>query len=98
MNKKAIITAMFVLVALAGQAQKQVVWVNPTAFMGRSNSNFEITKVELKQSETVLHIEAHYRPGNWIRFAKESFVQTPDGKKYAFTGARGISFVRRLMQ
>ena len=84
--KKAIITAMFVLVALAGQAQKQVVWENPSAFMGASNSEFKITKVELKQTETVLHIEAHYRPGNWIRFAKESFVQTPDGTKYGITG------------
>ena len=84
--KKAIITAMFVLVALAGQAQKQVVWENPSAFMGASNSEFKITKVELKQTETVLHIEANYSPGSWIRFAKESFVQTPDGTKYGITG------------
>ena len=72
--KKAIITAMFALVALAGHAQKQVTWENPSAFMGASNSEFKITKVELKQTETVLHLEAHYRPGNWIRFAKVSFL------------------------
>ena len=77
---------LFALVSVVGQAQKQVVWEKPTAFMGNSNAEFEITKVELKQTETVLHINANYRPGSWIRFAKESFVQTPDGKKYAITG------------
>ncbi len=47
-----ILTLLFALVALAGQAQKQVVWEKPTAFMGHSNGEFEITKVELKQTET----------------------------------------------
>ena len=85
--KQIIIAALLALVAIAGQAQKkEVVWEKPSAFMGTYNSEFVINKVELKQTETVLHIQANYRPGNWIRFAKESFVQTPDGTKYAFTG------------
>ena len=83
--KKAIITTMLVLIALAGQAQKTIVWEKPSAFMGRSNGEFVITKVELKQTETVLHVCANYRPGSWIRFAKESFLQTPDGTKYGIT-------------
>ena len=86
MNKRTIITALLALIALTGWAQKQVVWEKPTAFMGAFNSKFEITKVELKQTETVLHIVANYRPNVWIRFDKGSFVQTPDGKKYAITG------------
>ena len=88
MNKKTIITILLALVAVAGQGQKQVVWEKPAAFMGAYNSTFEITKVELKQTETVLHIVANYRPNVWIRFAKESFVQTPDGKKYAITDGK----------
>ena len=84
--KKTIITALLVLIALAVQAQKPVVWEKPSAFMGRSNGEFVITKVELKPTETVLHVCANYRPGSWIRFAKESFVQTPDGTKYTITG------------
>ena len=85
--KQIIIAALLALVALVGQAKgKEVVWDEPSAFMGAYNSEFVINKVELKQTETVLHILANYRPGSWIRFAKESFVQTPDGKKYAFTG------------
>ena len=54
--------------------------------MAMLRSLWEITKVELKQTETVLHIAANYRPNVWIRFAKESFVKTPDGKKYVITG------------
>ena len=85
--KQIIITVLMTLVAIAGQAQKkEVVWEKPSAFMGTYNSEFVINKVELKQTETVLHILANYPPGNWIRFAKESFLLTPDGTKYAFTG------------
>ena len=88
--KKLISTMMLVLVGVTALAQdksqKQVVWENPSAFMGVYNSEFKITKVELTETETVLHIIANYRPGNWIRFAKESFVQTSDGTKYTFTG------------
>ena len=85
--KQIIIAALLSFMAIAGQAQKkEVVWEKPSAFMGAYNSEFVINKVELKQTETVLHVLANYRPGNWIRVAKESFVQTPDGKKYAFTG------------
>lgn len=84
--KKAIITTLLILIALAGQAQKTIVWEKPSAFMGRSNGEFVITKVELKQTETVLHVCANYRPSSWIRFAKESFLQTPDGTKYGITG------------
>jgi thiol-disulfide isomerase/thioredoxin len=84
MNKKTIITALLALVALAGQAQ--IVWEKPEAFMGRLNGEFTITQVELKPTETVLHLVANYHPGSWIRFAKESFLLTPDGKKYTITG------------
>ena len=84
--KKLFAFALFAVFAMTAVAQKQVVWENPTAFMGRYNSEFEIKKVELKSEETVLHITANYNPGSWIRFAKESFVQTPNGKRYAFTG------------
>ena len=53
MKKQTILTILLVLVALVGQAQNQVVWEKPSAFMGASNAKFEITKVELKQTETL---------------------------------------------
>ena len=86
MNKKAIITILLALVAMTGLAQKTVVWEKPSAFMEAGSTTLDITKVELKQTETVLHLIVNFRPGLWIRFAKESFLQTPDGKKYSITG------------
>ena len=76
--KSTIITALLALVALTTAAKKQVVWENPSAFMGAYNSEFKITKVELTETETVLHIVANYQPGSWIRFDKNSFLLTPD--------------------
>ena len=76
---------LLTLVTLTAAAKKQVVWENPSAFMGAYNTEFKITKVELKQTETVLHVTANYPPHNWIRFAKNSYLQTPDGKKYTIT-------------
>jgi len=84
--KKLFAFALFAVFAMTAVAQKPVVWENPTAFMGQYNSEFEIKKVELKPEETVLHIIANYNPGSWIRFDKNSFLKTPNGKKYAFTG------------
>ena len=84
MRFKTIITLLLVLVAMAGQA-KDIIWETPSAFMGSYNSEFKINKVELKQTETVLHITANYLPHNWIRFDKHSYLQTPDGKKYGIT-------------
>ena len=82
---------MLALMSLTGWAQKTVVWEKPSAFMGQSNAEFEITKVEMKQTETLLHVHAVFTPNNWIRFAKESFLRTPDGKEYAITGGEGTT-------
>ena len=86
--KKTIITMLFALVAMMAMAQKSVVWENPSAFMRSYNSKFVITKVEMKQTETVLHVDVNYNPGRWIRFAKDSFLQTPDGKKIGRASCR----------
>ena len=83
--KSIILTALLTLVSLTGWAQKQVVWENPSAFMGSYNGEFKITKAELKSDETVLHIIANYQPHSWIRFDKNSYLQTPDGTKYTIT-------------
>ena len=83
--KKILSSLLLAVVAMTAMAQKEIVWENPTAFMGQSNAEFKVTKVELKQTETVLHFRAKFRPHNWIKFAKESFLLTPDGKEYIVT-------------
>ena len=83
--KKLLSMMLLTLVGMTAMAQKEIVWQNPSAFMGNYNSGFKITKVELKPTETVLHIIANYQSGSWIRFDKNSFLQTPDGQKYGIT-------------
>ena len=83
--KKLFLIAMLAVCAIAAQAQKSVVWEKPSAFMGQCIGEFDITKVELKSTETVMHLTAHYPAHNWIRFDKHSFLLTPDGKRYTIT-------------
>ena len=54
--KKLLSMMLLTLVGMTAMAQKEIVWQNPSAFMGNYNSEFKITKVELKPTETVLHI------------------------------------------
>ena len=84
MKKRVLSAVLLVLMAVAGQA-KEVVWKNPSAFMGTCYGKFEITKVELKETEMVMHLTSYYLPGSWFRFDKNSYVKTPDGKRYAIT-------------
>ena len=85
MKKRILSALLLVLIAVAGQA-KEVVWKNPSAFLGAYSTKFKITKVELKETEMVMHITSYYLPGDWIRFDKNSYVKTPDGKRYGITG------------
>ena len=85
MNKQTLFTILLSLATMTGLAQKIVVWENPSAFIGESSAEFKVTKVELKQTETILHFHAQFFPHYWIKFAKESFLRTPDGKEYTVT-------------
>lgn len=91
MIKRTIIAALLAIVCMTAMAQKTVVWNNPSAFMGESIGEFKITKVELKSTETVLHVHADYYPGGKFSFSKNSFVQTPDGSKYSITSGTKTS-------
>ena len=64
-NKKTLITILLALVAMAGQAEeKAIVWEQPTTEFGNSygdgffNLCLDVTKVELKDNETVVYITA----------------------------------------
>ena len=86
--KKLLSTLLLALITIAGWAQKEVVWENPSAFTGSGNIEFDITKMELKETETVMHFRVKFIPNYWIRFAKESFLKTPDGKEYAVVSGK----------
>lgn len=50
----------------------------------------DIVKVELSDTATVLHMNAYYRPKNWIVISSDSYLQIP-ARKFMLTGAEGIT-------
>ena len=96
---KTIIIALFALVTAAGTAQgKQIVWEQPTTEFSTSygdgffNLALDITKVELKENETLVYMTVSQRSDYddyWFQFASGSYLKA-DGKQYAITSADGI--------
>jgi thiol-disulfide isomerase/thioredoxin len=91
------LTMMLALVALTGQA-KDVVWEQPTTEFGTSygdgffNLALDVTKVELKDNETVVYITALERsdyPDFSFQFAGDTYLKVGD-QRYTITSADGI--------
>jgi len=97
--KSTIITALFALVVLTGQAkEKQTVWVNPTTEYGNAYGDgffdlvLDVTKVELKDSETVVYITAQERsdyPDFTFQFAGDTYLKVGN-QRYPLVKADGI--------
>ena len=88
---------MLALIVLVGQA-KVIVWEQPTTEYGTSygdgffNLALDVTKVELKDSETVVYITAQQRsdyPDFWFQFAGDTYLKVGD-KRYTIVSADGI--------
>lgn len=95
--KQAIIACLLFIAAVAAQG-KQIVWEQPTTEFSTSygdgffNLALDITKVELKESETLVYMTVSQRSDYdsfWFQFASGSYLRA-DGKQYAITSADGI--------
>ena len=83
--KKTLIIALLALMAMAGQAKvKTVVWENPTTEYGTSygdgffNLSLDITKVELKETETLVYMTVSQRSDYseyWYQFSGKTFLK-----------------------
>ena len=90
---------LLALVALAGQAKERVImWEQPTTEYGTSygdgffNLALDVTKVELKDNETVVYITAQQRsdyPDFWFQFAGDTYLKIGE-QRYTITSADGI--------
>lgn len=99
MNKKTIITILLAIIATAGQAKKKaVVWENPATEYGTSYGDgfftlaLDVTRVELKETETIVYITASLRsdyPDYRFRFAGGTYLKV-GGQRYPFVSADGI--------
>lgn len=82
--KKTIISLVLMLIAVCGWAQK--VWENPTSFFDDPYYEIKVSKVELLDKETIVHLNVK-NPGSF-QFAKQTYLTTPDGKQYAVTDGK----------
>ena len=88
MNKQTIITALLVLVALAGQAQ-ETVWNNVVAGYNNTQRTVSVTKVDFQADRTDVVIHIDYVAWQWIRIAKDTYLEA-DGKQYPVKDATVI--------
>lgn len=99
MNKKTIITLFFVFVTITGWAKEKTrVWEQPTIEYGNSNGDgffnlaLDVTKVELKETETVVYITASERSDYSdfsFQFTGDTYLKVGE-KRYSLTSADGI--------
>ena len=95
--KQTLIACLLFIAAGAAQG-KQIVWEQPTTEFSTSygdgffNLALDITKVELKENETLVYMTVSQRSDYddyWFQFASTSYLKA-DGKQYAITSADGI--------
>ena len=99
MKKLLLSITMLALVAMMGQAkEKVIVWEKPTIEYGNSNGDgffnlaLDVTKVELKENETVVYITALQRsdyPDFCFQFAGDTYLKVGE-QRYTITSADGI--------
>ena len=83
----AVVLALSTVSGMQSDAASRTVdypWINFT-----NNSTFDIAKVEMTDSNTVLTVNAYYPPKYWIQVAGKSYLRV-GGKKYAIKGSEGI--------
>ncbi|MDI9604586.1 MAG: TlpA disulfide reductase family protein [Bacteroidota bacterium] len=85
---KTVLTLLLIAVAISAQAQREKIVEQPRAVFANTFA-LEIAKVTLSDTETVLDVDAYFRPGSWIRIASDSYLLA-DGKKYMIREGEGI--------
>lgn len=99
--KRTTLSLLIMLCVVCVWAQKKdVVWNNPSALcnLGFNSATFSVTKVELKDNETVMHVHTDFLPHYWIRFAGDSFLRTSDGKQYGIISGKPTNEKESLVQ
>lgn len=96
---------MLVLVAMTGQT-KDVVWEQPTIEYGTSNGDgffnlaLDVTKVELKDNETVVYITAFQRGDSekfdyWFQFVGDTYLKVGE-QRYTLVSADNIELNKHV--
>ena len=93
MTKQTIITLLFALVAIEGQAKTFKTIKTPVAMacVNVSNGELKAREVIMGDTATTVHFTMEYEKGEHFRFAKESYLMDEDGNRYPLRSAEGIA-------
>ena len=87
---------LFVAIISFNNLFSQRIVENPN-YISSSTSSAKITKVELKENETILHFRARIPVGSWIYIPTESYIEdsSKKGKRLYVTKTDGIEMDKR---
>lgn len=89
MKRFTLIACLLLTYLCAAQAKDRVFERPP--FIAWSSTSIEIDKIVAKDTATVVHIKAYYRPKNWIKIATGSFLKDNNGAIYPIRRGVGIT-------
>ena len=93
MKKSTIITILFALVAMTGQAKtfKTIKASEAMTCVNVSNGELKVREVIMCDTATTVHFTMEKEKGQSFRFAKESYLMDEDGNRYPLRSADGIA-------
>lgn len=86
--KKSLFLLLLLMGVLTASSKTRVVEMPLITISNQTTIDFQ--RVELSDTATVLHAKAVYQPKQWIRIAKDSYLETTDGKRYKLKYGKGI--------
>ena len=92
MNKKSIITALFALIAMAGQAKVYKTFKNPVAMAHNIyKGELKAREVIFRDTATTMLFTMEYPKGQYFRFVSSSYLIDEEGNRYLLRSAEGIA-------
>ncbi len=90
MNKKIIITILFALVAMTGQAKTFKTIKNPVAMacVNVSSGELKAREVIFRDTATTVHFTMEYSKGQSFQFVSSSYLMDEDGNRYPLRSTR----------
>jgi thiol-disulfide isomerase/thioredoxin len=71
--------------------RKRPAVIEQPVFESWNSDVIQIEKIEMNDTATVMHVHAFYRPNNWIRIDKESYIRkSGSDEKWPITKSEGI--------
>lgn len=87
--KRITLIGLLLSILCTTQAKERIIERPP--LLAWSSTCIEIDKMVISDTATIVHIKAFYRPKNWIKIAKGSFLRDNNGQLYPIRSGIGIT-------